>query len=253
MSQGEADVLWRSSALTIAGTHREANEDAFLDLPQRGAWAVADGLGGHSMGFAASRIVVTALEKALSPGGDAVGDDDLAMRIANATEALHLANADLRALGRNTAPAAIVGATVVVMLAAVDRATVLWVGDARLYVMRGLALHQVTIDHAKDVEWRPAGEADVPSRIRRVLTKAIGSHDALEIETIDIALDAADRFLLCSDGLYKVFRDVDIAEALLSSAPEAVAEVMRETSARQVADDLTMIAIERAPSASPSL
>jgi protein phosphatase len=49
------------------GLVRAINEDACLDQPERGLWAVADGMGGHSVGDVASRMVVEKLSKVPSP------------------------------------------------------------------------------------------------------------------------------------------------------------------------------------------
>ena len=51
----------RSAALTDPGPVRSSNQDAFLERPDLGIWAVADGIGGLSQGELASRMVCDSL------------------------------------------------------------------------------------------------------------------------------------------------------------------------------------------------
>ncbi len=52
---------YRSSAVSHRGTVRAHNEDSFVDRPELGLWAVADGAGGHQSGDLAAQIVAETL------------------------------------------------------------------------------------------------------------------------------------------------------------------------------------------------
>ena len=58
---------FRSWAVTHAGAIRKHNEDAYVDRPDLGIWAVADGAGGHAAGEVASGMIADALQ-AIPPG-----------------------------------------------------------------------------------------------------------------------------------------------------------------------------------------
>jgi protein phosphatase len=193
---------WRTAARSHTGLARDVNEDACLVRPERGLWAVADGMGGHAIGELASGTVVAALDE-VRPAGS------LAQVIAALRERLHAANRRLRAeaAARNVP---IIGSTVVVLAACGGNCGYLWAGDSRLYLCRGGRLRLLTRDH------RLAVALGVPGSFGSALTRAVGAVDALDLDVATVDAQDGDVLVLCSDGLTDAVSDREIAAALVT-------------------------------------
>ena len=121
---------FRSWAVTHVGAIRKHNEDAYVDRPDLGIWAVADGAGGHAAGEVASGMIADALQ-AIPSGLSAA---ELLARVRLAIEQTHAA---LRDEAARRGPDVMVASTVVVMLAHGNYFACLWAGDfARLPAAR---------------------------------------------------------------------------------------------------------------------
>lgn len=185
---------WTSAAQTDVGRVRSRNEDAFLAQPQRGLWAVADGMGGHAFGDVASRTVVEALD-ALPPAAS------LPRFIDAARQALVQVNATLRAEAR-VRHVPVMGSTIVVLLAHGMDVACLWAGDSRIYLYRHGHLQQLTRDHSQAAALQARGvDAAAASVGANMITRAIGASDTLDVEVTSLSTRDGDLFLLCSDGL----------------------------------------------------
>ena len=71
------NLHYRSAARTHVGAVRKRNEDAVLDRPEIGLWAVADGAGGHQRGDYASERIIEALGELAPPASAALLIDDV--------------------------------------------------------------------------------------------------------------------------------------------------------------------------------
>lgn len=234
-------LRWRSAARTDPGCVRTVNEDACLERPEAGLWVVADGMGGHDAGDLASRMVVEALAEPDPEGRLSALVDTVEDRIVDANRRLHALSGDGQGVTSGT--------TVVCLVAGGDRAVALWAGDSRLYRLREGRLTQLTQDHSQieamveeglllrvDAERHPDAN---------VITRAVGGEPELFLDAELWALEAGDRYLLCSDGLYKELREPEVAEILAQGTPEAVADALVESArARGARDNVTVVVVD---------
>ena len=183
---------WQSASCSHVGRVRTINEDACLDQPERGLWAVADGMGGHTLGDVASKMVIDSLARMPVAASDAVQASIGEVNRRLVTEA---AIRDVQ----------VIGSTVVVLLAAGSRCICLWAGDSRIYLYRAGVLQQLTRDHSHVEELVARGLLSPAEASRHpghnLITRAVGVADALALEETGTEVSAGDMFLLCSDGL----------------------------------------------------
>lgn len=202
-----------SEARTHAGAVRRRNEDALVERPDLGLWAVADGAGGHGAGDVASAAVAAALE-GIPPGLSA------AELLAQLRLRLMGVHASLQAQAAALGEGRVIATTVVALLARNGHYACLWAGDSRLYRLRGGVLEPLTRDHSLVQEMVDRGELDEAAAElhpqANIILRAVGGGGALELDKVSGPILPGDAFLLCSDGLFKALPAAEIA-ALLAS------------------------------------
>jgi serine/threonine protein phosphatase PrpC len=235
---------YRSGSVCHVGRVREVNEDSVLTLPAVGLWAVSDGMGGYGNGDIASRAVVDALE-GLEP------NESAARLLAEFEQKIIGVNADLRMLAR-ARRRRIIGATLVALIVHGSHYASVWCGDSRTYLLRDKSLKQITRDHSEVQELVDQG---VLSREearswagRNVITRALGATDRAELEIVDGAVHAGDRFLLCSDGLVTHASDDEIAALLAGDDPQEVCDkLLTLTLSRGASDNVSIVIVDCLP------
>jgi protein phosphatase len=232
---------WASSARSDVGRVREINEDACLDQPDKGRWAVADGMGGHAVGDLASRLVVDTLSQMSPPAS-------MKRFIADARTRLQVANRQLREEAARRQVQRI-GSTVVVLLACDRFCGYLWAGDSRLYLYRQGQLRQLTRDHSQVEELRLQGRlTDEEARhhpAQHMITRAVGATDRLNLDEDAIEVADGDVFLLCSDGLSNEVTDDEILATLANvDCRRASEELVDIALARGGRDNISAVVVQ---------
>ncbi len=237
---------WYSCALSAVGKVRKINEDAFLERPDICLWAVADGMGGHHAGDVASQTAVVALNDITFPEGGVY--KDLAAFIAETVGCLEQANSRLVAMAHSLSPDAVIGSTVVVMLAIGDQCAAVWSGDSRLYRYRAGVLTQLTRDHSLVNEMIRNGQGSreelVKSQVSNVVTQALGAEAELKAETVLFSAQRNDLYLLCSDGLTGEVTEPEICrlftQAEFYDTPQLLIDLALS---RQARDNITVVVV----------
>lgn len=224
-----ASLVFQSAAASDVGRKRTLNEDAVLDRPEIGLWAVADGMGGHGGGDVASHAIVEGLSRIGAPTSAPQLLDDFEARVGEAHDAMRTL-AELRGGG-------VVGSTLAALLIHDANYACVWCGDSRVYRLRDGAFEQLSHDHSEVQELVDRGvldKAEAKTWPRaNVVTRAVGASEQPELEIVDGRVSPGDRFLICSDGLTAHVEDAEIAERL--GAPEP----------RRVCDELVALTLER--------
>jgi serine/threonine-protein phosphatase Stp1 len=236
-------VALHSWAASDSGPTRSHNEDAFVDRPDLGVWAVADGAGGHDAGEVASAMIAEALG-AIPPGLNAV---DALAEIRSRIGAVHAA---LLAEAASRGPDVIIASTAVIVCARGAHFACLWAGDSRAYLLSGGTLSQITRDHSLVQELVDAGqipaEAAESHPHANIVTRAVGAGEAEEfaLDKVTDELRPGERILLCSDGLSKSVPQEMIASLLAEVDEDPARRLIAAAVARQTNDNVTAVVIE---------
>ena len=216
---------FRDAVLSDVGRRRSENQDSYgiAHTEQTSLYVVADGMGGARGGATASMIAVNAIVKKAVKEDGTVDPDSLksAIEISNKAIFLH---------SKNDGELSGMGTTVVALAFVEEYAIVAHVGDSRIYHLRNKELTQLTRDHTlvqELVDASAIAPEDAASHpIAHMLTRSLGPAEMVEVElnTLEQPLQAGDRFLLCSDGLYNLVTAEEIEDIL---SREELADVVK--------------------------
>jgi len=209
VSRGRRRVRLSHGAASAVGRVRAINQDDFGagdDL-----FVLADGMGGHRGGEVASAEAVAGVLGSFDERTRA----GLARAVDRANQAVFgraAGDVDLFGMGTTLCALALARSEGGDVLAVAN------VGDSRVYRYGDGRLTQVSDDHSLVADLVRAGDLTEEEAARHpqrnILTRALGIESALSVDTWELPIQADDRYLLCSDGLFNEIDDDRIAALL---------------------------------------
>lgn len=245
-----------TASLTDVGRQRTNNEDSFLywepdseeDFRRKGRLAViADGMGGYEGGQEASRLATQSVRHIYD---QAFGGDPQETLI----QALAAAHQNIQRYAVDHPQFYGMGTTCTAVAIVDSQLHFAHVGDSRLYHIRGEAISRLTRDHSfvgrlvesglvrsEDAEFHPQ---------RHILTAALGSgrEVAPHFPERPFPLEAKDTLVLCTDGLWGLVGDAELAKVASTAAPgEACRQLVEMALRRGGPDNITVLILRISP------
>ena len=214
------------AAITDIGCEREINEDryAVIDSPSGRAWICCDGMGGSLGGELAAQLAIDAIRRILESGDFDSAEDALVSAVDEANRII--------VLRRQNPAFSSMGTTVVGLLVNDDEVVINHAGDSRAYLIRDGEIQQLTVDHTyvQDLVDRGAitAEEALSHPQSHVLTKCLGAEPRLGLEPKQFWIwetevgQKEDYLMLCTDGLYSLVSDEEMAEQVTNYTPQEV-------------------------------
>jgi PPM family protein phosphatase len=240
------------------GQEREHNEDNLRAFKidnsgsdakhSVGIYVVADGVGGEAGGEQASQLAVeTVMAELVKRINENTSPAEIQQCLADAAIKAHQA-----ILQRKKAHEAVGGTTLVMATVLGNQVYIANIGDSRAYILHEGQLRQVTHDHTVAQKFVDAGilspEEAATHPLSHVLFHAVGSEEEEHIKP-DIFTEIVtygDYVLLCSDGLYNMVAETEIAQIVHDAGtPHKASQLLTQAANRAGGvDNIAVIVVE---------
>lgn len=236
------------------GLKRSNNEDSWLVDDELGLYVVSDGMGGHAAGEVASAKAVESVKEFFASRKEdvarakkgAMPDKELN---ALARTAIEEACSSVYRHAKRNPKLAGMGATMTLLFVADEKVVMGHVGDSRLFLVRHGSVEQLSSDHRMGDELirrgvvTPEEAARLP--FRSSLTRSVGNHASVEVDTLVLDVLPDDQFVICSDGLHNyVEKPVELLKHLKGDFETAPQRFIAFANACGGSDNITSVVLQ---------
>jgi len=245
----------RIAGFTDTGLRRQINEDHIDFNQELGIAVLADGMGGHQSGEIASHMAVESVMEHLRSMADpessrAITGSQLLEYVSNT---ISYSNSMIFQASEALEQHKGMGTTLVAALVRDGFIYAGHVGDSRLYVFRDSSLERITKDHSLVQDLVDRGfyteEEAREASVGHIVTRALGTKEQVEVDTVQHELRDGDIYLLCSDGLSDMVADWKIQETLrerMHDLDDAAQTLVRVANSHGGKDNISVILMQMA-------
>ncbi len=219
-----------------------------------GLYIVADGLGGHDDGQAASKkaigviaetitreLLLPALQAGAFPESETIGE--------KLKEAIGAANIAL--VESNEQTRSDMGSTVTGALVVGDTAYIINVGDSRTYLYDTISLRPISVDHSLVMQLVIGGlieRDDIYTHPQRnQILRSLGDRRDLPVDLFTEKLRPGYQLVICCDGLWEMIRDPQIEQIVReTSDPQKAADTLMQTANENGGEDNISVIVVQA-------
>jgi protein phosphatase len=235
------------AAITDTGCERDLNEDRYAVIESRAgvAWIVCDGMGGATGGELAAQLAIDAVRRDLDKHGHVPVEMALKNAVIEANRVI--------VLRRQNQAFSQMGTTMVAVMFNGPEVAIANVGDSRAYLVRGGEIQGLTVDHTYVQQLVERGEIQPEEALSHpqahILTRCIGAEPGIEVDVRKLWIwppegGRCDVLLLCSDGLYSLVSEAEIAQIISMFEPQvACVRLVELAKARGGYDNITVAVV----------
>jgi len=238
-------------SLTDPGCARTQNQDACqVEKLDRNTLlcVVCDGMGGAKSGNVASSLAldvfIQEIKRTWVRDMDEIAVDQML------SSAVKLANFTVYDQAKQFTEFTGMGTTLVAVLIRGKLATIVNVGDSRVYHIDGEGIRQLTIDHSLVQMMIHRGELKAEQAKsypgKNLITRAIGTEPVVNCDIFHKKVNSGDCLLLCSDGLSNLLDDQEILFEVVHGdrKEDCCQRLLNIAKNREAPDNVTSILVE---------
>jgi PPM family protein phosphatase len=208
-------------------------------------FAVADGVGGSDGGEIASRLAIT---KTLETYRESPVSWGPAKRLYHAAQQANVAIHNRAIAGGGPA---CMSTTLTAAAVADGMLRAVYVGDTRLYLVRGDEVRCLTKDHTVAGERARLTWVDEDAILddpdRSKLTRSLGTTLIAPLDRLSLKLEGGDQLVLCTDGVYTLLHQQEIGDYCRGQAAKRAAKSLLAAAKRRNPTDNLTVAVLTVP------